>query len=365
LSKTPKSGRFFSWIGGAAVVVIGGIWTATTYYVEHKEPQDKRGGTAVAVGQGFGSGGNTSVGGNVNVGPSAEQIAQIQKPLTAELAAERARNDYLTKLLLERNPAAGPGAQQAVGAAVQSIAQGAEEGDSRLEKALGLLKANKLAEATQLLSALAGDKEARAEKATAQAEKDRKEAATAYRNLGAIAGLADPKRALEAYEEAIALDPDDIESLYWAGAIQIDYGDLNKAQTRLARVQELAKADDQSFYKYAALGMLGDIKQQRGDLGGALQSYQGTIPIISRRAKSDPGNAGWQRDLSVSYNKVGDVLVEQGNLPEALKSYSDGLAIRDRLAKSDPGNAQWQYDLGISNERIGNVQRRRGILGRR
>jgi hypothetical protein len=31
--------------------------------------------------------------------------------------------------------------------------------------------------------------------------------------------------------------------------------------------------------------------------------------ISSRLAKADPGNAGWQRDLSVSYNKVGDVLV--------------------------------------------------------
>ena len=61
-----------------------------------------------------------------------------------------------------------------------------------------------------------------------------------------------------------------------------------------------------------------------------------------RLAKADPNNAGWQRDLSVSYNKVGDVLVAQGNLPEALKSYQGSLAIRDRLAKADPNNAGWQ-----------------------
>jgi predicted negative regulator of RcsB-dependent stress response len=46
-------------------------------------------------------------------------------------------------------------------------------------------------------------------------------------------------------------------------------------------------------------------------------------------------NAGWQRDLSVSFNRIGDVLVTQGNLPEALKSYRDSLAIADRLAKPD------------------------------
>jgi hypothetical protein len=49
------------------------------------------------------------------------------------------------------------------------------------------------------------------------------------------------------------------------------------------------------------------------------------------------------------------VLVAQGNLPEALKSFRDGHAIRDRLAKSDPGNAGWQRDLSVSYEKIGNV----------
>jgi tetratricopeptide (TPR) repeat protein len=68
-----------------------------------------------------------------------------------------------------------------------------------------------------------------------------KEAAAAYRHLGAIAGLADPKRALEAYEEAVALNPDDIASPYWAGAILVDCGDLTNAQKRLERVSKLAE----------------------------------------------------------------------------------------------------------------------------
>jgi tetratricopeptide (TPR) repeat protein len=233
--------------------------------------------------------------------------------------------------------------------------------DPRLKEALGLLKENKLAEAAQLLKIVAEDKTAQAEKAVAQAEKDRKEAVIAYRNLGAIAGLADPKRALEAHEKALALDPDDIESLYWAGAIQIDYGDLNKAQERLERLQELARSGEQESYKYAAVGSLGDIKQRRGDLGGALQSYQRTISVISRLAESEPNNARWQGDLSVSYERVGDVLVQQGNLPEALKSYQAGLAIRDRLAKSEPGNAGWQQDslgeLRSSGRRFGSAGR--------
>jgi hypothetical protein len=64
-------------------------------------------------------------------------------------------------------------------------------------------------------------------------------------------------------------------------------------------------------------------------------SYRDRHAIADRLAKADPGNAGWQRDLSVSYEKIGDVLVAQGNLPEALKSYRDRHAIADRLAKAD------------------------------
>jgi tetratricopeptide (TPR) repeat protein len=75
---------------------------------------------------------------------------------------------------------------------------------------------------------------------------------------------------------------------------------------------------------------------------------QRSIPLVLERlAQSDPDNAGWQRDLWVSYNKVGDVQMAQGDPQAALKSYSDGLAIIDRLAQSDPGNAGWQRDLSV------------------
>src|ERR1700731_1729393 len=48
------------------------------------------------------------------------------------------------------------------------------------------------------------------------------------------------------------------------------------------------------------------------------------------------------------------------NLPEALISYQAGLAIRDRLAKSDPGNALWQRDLSVAYEKVGDVLRAEG-----
>jgi hypothetical protein len=84
---------------------------------------------------------------------------------------------------------AAPGAEKAVREAVAAAAKGAAEGDERLQKALDLLKANKVAEAEVLFRDVAADKAVRI-------KQDRKDAAAAYRNLGAIAGLGDPKRAL-------------------------------------------------------------------------------------------------------------------------------------------------------------------------
>ena len=67
---------------------------------------------------------------------------------------------------------------------------------------------------------------------------------------------------------------------------------------------------------------------------------------------SDPGNAAWQRDLSVSHNKVGDAEVAQGNLPAALAFYQERLASAEHLAKTDPGNADLQRDLIVSYAKI-------------
>ena len=122
-----------------------------------------------------------------------------------------------------------------------------------------------------------------------------------------------------------------------------------------------ALVDKYSLLVWAKFGM-GDIAQQRGNLGAAGATYHEAETIADRLAKSDPGNAGWQRDPSVSYDKVGDVQVTQGNLPAALASYQAGLAIADRLAKSDPGNAGWRRDLSVSYERVGDVQVAQGNL---
>ena len=90
------------------------------------------------------------------------------------------------------------------------------------------------------------------------------------------------------------------------------------------------------------------MQSAQGDLPAALSSYKQGLETAEKLAARDPANTNWQRDLSVSYNKIGDVQSAQGDLPSALSSYKKGLEIREKLAARDPANTQWKTDLVIS-----------------
>jgi hypothetical protein len=82
----------------------------------------------------------------------------------------------------------------------------------------------------------------------------------------------------------------------------------------------------------------------QGHLAEALKSFEDAHAIRARLARSDLANAGWQRDLWASLDRIGAVLVAQGHLDEALTSFRNGQVIVERIAQWDPGNARGQYD---------------------
>jgi len=49
----------------------------------------------------------------------------------------------------------------------------------------------------------------------------------------------------------------------------------------------------------------GDVRRAAGDRTGALAAYEESLAIMRKLAAADPGNAGWQRDVSVSLTRVG------------------------------------------------------------
>jgi tetratricopeptide (TPR) repeat protein len=361
--KDPDIRAVLAWFGSGIVV-----WAVVKFIAERNKSHEKKGGgtNVTQLGPGAASGRDINTGGHLILGADGKQIGQAvveaTKPLRDRLERLSARNAELARRLdQERKGPQTPGSERAVAEAIDATAKETAACNPRATEALALLNAGKIAEAVPLFEAEAAETEA-------TGRQNAKQASAAYRNLGAIAGLADPKRALEAYEKALALDPDDLKSSFWASWIEINYGDFNEAQTRLERMLMLAETGDwvfykdRAFYKYWALSGLGGINQQRGDLGGALKSHKDSLAIAERLVKSDPGNAEWQHGLLMSYARVGDVQIAQGDIKRAWKSYNGSLAIAERLVKSDPGNAEWQHGLSVSCARVGDVQMAQGDI---
>ena len=71
------------------------------------------------------------------------------------------------------------------------------------------------------------------------------------------------------------------------------------------------------------------------------------MEIRETLAARDTGNTQWQRDLSVSHNRLGDIATAQGDLPAAKAAYTAGLEIAKTLAARDPENTEWQRDLFV------------------
>ena len=105
---------------------------------------------------------------------------------------------------------------------------------------------------------------------------------------------------------------------------------------------------------------LGDVQQAMGDLDGALKSFSDDLAIAAALSASDPDNAQRRWDLSISYEKLGDVQQARNDLNGALNAYREALVIREKVSGSDPGNVGWQRDLAVSLERVGATLTRQG-----
>ena len=185
---------------------------------------------------------------------------------------------WLTERLLSTSPAsAAPGVGKAVGAAVQTAVDGAAAGDQRYAEALNLLKQGKATEAEQLFRAVAEEKAARI-------KTDSSTAAAAFRNLGAIAGLSEPKRAQEAYSRALSFDPDDMEALYWFGWLNQRAGKLTIAEQSLNWLLRVASAAEDQRGVYRAHLRLGEINAERGNLTLAREPQKQAIAIAVKQA---------------------------------------------------------------------------------
>jgi tetratricopeptide (TPR) repeat protein len=128
----------------------------------------------------------------------------------------------------------------------------------------------------------------------------------------------------------------------------------------------LGKLPDQAI----ALLCIADVLVNLGNLREARRLFVEAQRIRERLAQAEPDRADYQRDLSVSYNKMGDLYSALGQGDAARDAYQKSLQLRERLAQAEPDRADYQVDLALSLARIGSgdpagqthLQRALGIL---
>ncbi len=187
------------------------------------------------------------------------------------------------------------------------------------------------------------------------AEKARQGMAEAARNVANLALLRDVAKAVAFYRKALAGDPQDAGTARLLGLALITLGDLKEARAALSDSLRIATATGDVWGEMAAQVGLGDVARLTEDLANTMTAYRAALRLAEALAGRDPANTVWQRDLSVSHERIGNVLVAQGDGAGALKAYRASLAIREALAGRDPANTEWQRDLSVSHNKIGDV----------
>src|SRR5215813_423047 len=296
-------------------------------------------------------------------GCSADPQAAALRAELESLKTERARdqdltqiaNAYLSKVGIRSvgKPLSEEEKQRALAGIEDAGRALVSRGDDAGERALQSLKDGKAAEAERLFA------EVLETEAKVAAERKAK-AAQAAEHLAALAKPKDVVKAAEYYRRATELDTEDAQAWDDYARVALDAG--RTAEARTAFEQAALRAQNGTELAYLAMLGLGDVAAAQGNLPSARQLYDRAVAMAEPIAKADPGNVGWQRDLSGSHDRIGNVLRAQGNLPAALQSYRASLAIAERLSKADPGNAEAQRDVGASLNFVGNVYLAQGKL---
>ena len=268
----------------------------------------------------------------------AQQGLSMKRATEATAALSRQGEEQALESLLHRAAGADPEERPALKAALAALANG----DTLLAEASfeqELEASRRLRLAAEQLAASEGRREA-----------------DAARNVASLALVrGDLSKAQRYLQLALEASPEDLEASWDLGYAWISLGDLGQAQAVFeAMIHQAGSCGDPRQEARGITGR-GDVLMAQGDVPGALAAYQAGLTIREGLAKRDPANTQWQRDLSVSQEKIGDVLVAQGDGPGALAAYQAGLTIAEGLAKRDPANTQWQVDVAVSCARLGSL----------
>jgi tetratricopeptide (TPR) repeat protein len=146
-----------------------------------------------------------------------------------------------------------------------------------------------------------------------------KEAAAAARHIGALAFLHDTDKALAAYREAVALDPDDPDGWNSLGLLLTRTGNLDGAAEAYNRVLSLGNRTADQGLIAVATSNLGNFYMTRGELDRAEERYRMSLELNEA--------LGRKEGMASDYSNLGTIYRTRVELDRAEEMYHKGLEL--------------------------------------
>jgi len=224
--------------------------------------------------------------------------------------------------------------------------------DARKAPARDALKDGRIEDAADQLLEIASQEQAASDKMALATQES-------YREAGALFYPINTTKALEGYKGALDGGSTQVWDYIYAARLYIRMGQTANAEKVLTTTKTLSLTPLEQGVVFDELGGLAVLL---GDLPAALVFFETSLEIGKGLAASEPADAGFQRDLVVSFTKLGSVSVQRGDLPAAVGYLKAGLEIAKGLAgdsSSDPGN---QRDVAVIFNKLGDISVRLGNI---
>jgi tetratricopeptide (TPR) repeat protein len=104
------------------------------------------------------------------------------------------------------------------------------------------------------------------------------------------------------------------------------------------------------------LNRLGSIALNSSESSDALKSYEEALGIMLHLNQQDPADLRWQRELAISLSGIGDVKSQMGDAQSALAAYDEGLTIIRRLSQRDPADLKLQREIAVRLSETGDMK---------
>lgn len=107
---------------------------------------------------------------------------------------------------------------------------------------------------------------------------------------------------------------------------------------------------------------VGYVWWERGDLQKARRQFELVVPIVGQLRAADPENTTWLVESGYAYTNLGRVLELEGALFDALSAYEEVMRANQALVELEPDQPDWKLELGFAHNNLGKVAMSLGRL---